>query len=80
MADALVFHLMKMNAGRLFADVVLRYAHDPRCSVERGDVWERTATNGEVTNHRVMGVRTYWGVDGEETHAFMAPIKEITVQ
>jgi len=69
----IVFHLMTLRAARLATDVSLRYDADPRCNVERGDVWERTKTCGEITYHRVASMRSLEGVRGEEAHVFMVP-------
>ncbi len=80
MADAFVFHLMRLKVGGLRPDVVLRYEFDSRCNVERGDVWTRTATNGEVTNHRIELLRLFEGAGGEELHAFMEPLYEIAAR
>ena len=76
MADALVFHLTRWDGGYLRSDTVLRYAHDSRCTVDRGDTWTRTASDGGVTPHPVTKVRRVLGVRGEEIHAFMIPKPE----
>lgn len=85
MADALVFHLMRLTVdGRVDTDVVFRSTFDPsildsRYTVESGDCWEKVA-DGEVTAHLVMKVRTYFGIHGEELHAFLSPIKEVAIR
>lgn len=85
MADALVFHLMRLTAdGRVGTDVIFRSTFDPSTldpgyTVESGDCWEKTA-DGEVIAHLVTEVRTYLGIDGEELHAFLSPIKEVAIR
>ena len=79
MADALVFHLAERYAGGLRVREVLRFGFDPSCydpryTVETGDLWDATSTEGEVTNYRVSDVRTFMGTRGEECHSFMTPL------
>ncbi|OGG52030.1 hypothetical protein A2704_00595 [Candidatus Kaiserbacteria bacterium RIFCSPHIGHO2_01_FULL_54_36b] len=80
MAAAFVFHLMRLKTAGIRPDVLLRYNFDPRCDVERGDVWTRTATNGEVTSHRVTALRIFEGAEGDELHAFTEPMYELVAR
>ena len=73
MADAFVFNLMTYRNETQLKDLVLRYAYDERCIVERGDVWERTDENNVRTRHRTFQVRVFEGVNGTEYHSFLLP-------
>jgi hypothetical protein len=69
--DVIVFTLLGFHMRPLLE---LRYASDPRCDVEVGDVWTRVTDDGTVSRHRVWEFDKRHKNGSTEEHATLIPV------